>query len=70
MFEKAGSLDRAAQVVAESALALTDTTARGAMLEKLGGLREKLKDMTGAGEAYAEAAEATKSASSSSGSGG
>jgi len=61
MFEKAGALDRAAQVIAENASSVVDLAARGALLERLGALREKLSDPGGAGEAYAEAAEAEKS---------
>jgi tetratricopeptide (TPR) repeat protein len=61
MFEKAGALDRAAQVIAEAASALSDSGARGAMLERLGAVREKMKDLAGAGDAYAEAAEQTQS---------
>ncbi|MGD0527680.1 MAG: hypothetical protein ABSE49_21285, partial [Polyangiaceae bacterium] len=62
MFEKAGAIDRAAQVIAESAAAINDVLARGALLEHLGELREQLNDPGGAGEAYADAAEAQKSA--------
>ncbi|MGH7294173.1 MAG: tetratricopeptide repeat protein, partial [Polyangiaceae bacterium] len=62
MFEKAGSIDRAAQVIAESASAIQDTLARGSLLEHLGELREQLNDPGGAGEAYADAADAQKSA--------
>jgi tetratricopeptide (TPR) repeat protein len=61
MFEKAGALDRAAQVIAENAASVSDLPARGALLERLGTLREKLGDPGGAGEAYAEAAELEKS---------
>jgi tetratricopeptide (TPR) repeat protein len=64
LFEKAGALDRAAAVVADIASILSDPAPKAAMLEKLGKLREKLGDMAGAGEAYAEAAEATKSTAS------
>jgi len=61
MFEKAGALDRAAQVIADNASSVVDPSARGALLERLGGLREKLSDPGGAGEAYAEAADLEKS---------
>ncbi|HEY1691189.1 MAG TPA: hypothetical protein VGG39_03455 [Polyangiaceae bacterium] len=61
MFEKAGAIDRAAMVIAESAGAIQDAPARGTLLERLGELREQLNDPAGAGEAYAEAGEAQKS---------
>ena len=60
MFEKAGALDRAAEVIADNSASITDPPARGALLERLGELREKLNDPSGAGEAYADAAEAQK----------
>jgi urease accessory protein UreF len=60
MHEKAGVLDRAAQVIADNAPSVTDEAARAALLERLGSLREQLGDAGGAGEAYAEAAEAHK----------
>jgi hypothetical protein len=62
MFEKAGAIDRAAQVIAENAPSVNDPVARGPLLERLGDLREKLNDPGDAGEAYAESAEAQKSA--------
>jgi hypothetical protein len=62
MFEKAGSIDRAAQVIAESASAIQDAPARGSLLERLGELREQLNDPGGAGEAYADAADAQRNA--------
>ena len=61
MFEKAGAIDRAALVIAENVASINDTLARGSLLERLGELREQLNDPAGAGEAYAEAAEAQKS---------
>ena len=61
MFEKAGAIDRAALVIAESASAIHDTLARGTLLERLGELREQLNDPGGAGHAYADAADAQKS---------
>jgi hypothetical protein len=60
MFEKAGAIDRAAEVIAENATSITDPPARGALLEHLGELREQLNDPGGAGEAYADAADAQK----------
>lgn len=62
MFEKAGALDRAAECIAENAASIPEPAARGALLERLGELREKLNDPAGAGEAYADAADAQKSA--------
>jgi len=62
MFEKAGGIDRAAQVIAENAASVTDALARGSLLERLGELREQLNDPGGAGEAFADAADAQKSA--------
>ncbi|HEX3345818.1 MAG TPA: hypothetical protein VHS09_14640, partial [Polyangiaceae bacterium] len=62
MFEKAGAIDRAAQVIAENATAINDVLARGSLLERLGELREQLNDPGGSGEAYADAAEAQKNA--------
>ncbi|MGA2447581.1 MAG: hypothetical protein ABTD50_02770 [Polyangiaceae bacterium] len=58
LHEKAGALDRAAAVIADGAQGIADAHARGALLERLGGLREQLKDPAGAGDAFAEAAEA------------
>jgi tetratricopeptide (TPR) repeat protein len=62
LFEKAGQLDMAAQVIADHAAGLDDTVARGSLLERLGELREQLGDMAGAGEAYQDAADATHNA--------
>jgi tetratricopeptide (TPR) repeat protein len=56
LYEKAGSLDRAAQVLAAGAPALSDVAARTRLLERVGVLREQLGDLEGAGEAYASAA--------------
>jgi cellulose synthase operon protein C len=61
MHEKAGALDRAAQVIADNASSVSDSSARAALLERLGALREQLGDSAAAGEAFAEAAEAQKS---------
>jgi Tfp pilus assembly protein PilF len=60
MHEKAGVLDRAAQVISDNASSVTDAAARGGLLERLGALRDQLGDPGAAGEAYAEAAEALK----------
>lgn len=56
LFEKGGAVDRAAQVISVNASGIDDAGARDALLERLGRLRERLKDPAGAGEAYAEAA--------------
>jgi tetratricopeptide (TPR) repeat protein len=58
LFEKAGQVEMAAQVIADHAAGLEDAVARGSLLERLGELREQLGDMAGAGEAYQDAAEA------------
>lgn len=57
LFERAGALDRAAQVIAAGATGVEDVAARSALLERLGELRERLQDPANAGDAYAEAAE-------------
>jgi tetratricopeptide (TPR) repeat protein len=62
LFEKGGQLEQAAQVIADGADALEDVVAKGQLLEKLGELREQLGDAAAAGDAYAGAAEAQKSA--------
>ena len=61
LFEKADRLDLAARVLAESAPSLEDPVARGNLLEHLAELREQLNDLPGAGDAYADSAEALKS---------
>jgi tetratricopeptide (TPR) repeat protein len=58
MFEKAGQVERAAEVIADNAEQVTDPVARGSLLERLAELREQFNDAAGAGEAYANAAEA------------
>ncbi len=60
LFEKAGQLEQAAQVIADGAPSLEDVAARGQLLERLGEIREQLGDASTAGDAYAEAAEAQK----------
>ncbi len=62
LFEKAGNLVQAAAVIADNAAQLEDPVARGSLFERLGELREQLSDISGAGTAYAEAADAQKSA--------
>jgi tetratricopeptide (TPR) repeat protein len=61
LFEQARAVDRAAQVIADNLPGIADPLARGALLERLGRLREHLKDPAGAGEAYGAAAEVQKS---------
>jgi tetratricopeptide (TPR) repeat protein len=56
LYEKAGAVDRAAAVIADGAPGITNADARGSLLQRLGELREQLKDPAGAGDAYAEAA--------------
>ncbi|MGH7437845.1 MAG: hypothetical protein ACRENE_19375, partial [Polyangiaceae bacterium] len=60
LFEKAAVVDRAAQVISDNVSSVTDATAKGALLERLGTLRTQLGDASAAGEAYAEAAEIQK----------
>ncbi|HEY1959319.1 MAG TPA: hypothetical protein VGH28_27080, partial [Polyangiaceae bacterium] len=60
LFEKAGQLEQAAQVIADGAGTLEDPVAKGQLLERLGEIREQLGDASGAGDAYADAAEAQK----------
>jgi hypothetical protein len=62
MFEKAGAMDRAAQVITENAASISDPLSRGALLERLGELREQINDPAAAGEAYADAADARRNA--------
>lgn len=61
-FEKAGRLEQAAQMLQELGSAVADPVAKGGLFERLGDLREQLADPAGAGAAYAEAADAMKSA--------
>ncbi len=60
LFEKAGQLEQAAQVIADGASSLEDVVAKGQLLERLGEIREQLSDASGAGDAYADAADAQK----------
>lgn len=61
MFEKAGDIARAASAIAENAPSVTDPVAKGALLERLGELRELMNDPGAAGDAFAGAAEAQSS---------
>jgi len=62
MFEKTGALDRAAQVIAANAPSVQEGASRAALLDRLGDLYEKLDDPGRAGDAFADAAEAARSA--------
>ncbi len=53
-------MDRAAQVIADNISTIQDPIARGGLLERLGRLREHLKDPSAAGEAYGAAADLQK----------
>jgi tetratricopeptide (TPR) repeat protein len=61
LFEKADRIDLAARVLSESAPSVEDVVAKGNLVEHLAELREQLNDVQGAGDAYADAAEALKS---------
>ena len=58
LYEKGERFDLAASVIADSIAGITDNAVRGSLLQKLGELRLKTSDPGGAGEAFAEAAEA------------
>jgi tetratricopeptide (TPR) repeat protein len=60
MHEKAGALDKAAQDISDNVSSVSDGTARAALLERLGSLREQIGDPGAAGEAFAEAADIQK----------
>ena len=62
LFERAGQLDAATRVIAENAGQIEDPVARGSLLERLAELREQLGDVAGAGDAFADAAEAEANA--------
>jgi tetratricopeptide (TPR) repeat protein len=62
LYEKAGQLASAAQVIADGARGVDDPVARGNLLERLADLREQLADPVAAGEAFALAADALKTA--------
>ena len=61
LFERGGRLDRAAEVLTEYAARVEDPVARGGLLERLGELKEQANELSAAGKAYAEAADAVKS---------
>ena len=56
LFEKGERLDLAAEVIADSVSGIDAEDTRQMLLMKLGELREKTEDLSGAGDAYAEAA--------------
>ncbi len=56
LFEKAGLLGQAAQVIADSASGVEDPVARAQLFERLGDLREQAGDAPAAGAAFADAA--------------
>jgi hypothetical protein len=58
LFERAEQFDMAAQVIADNVSSIEDVATRGALLGRLGDLRDKAGDRGAAGDAYAEAAEA------------
>lgn len=62
LYEKAGKLDLAARVLGDHAERVDDPVARGSLLERLAELHEQLGDVTSAGDAFAEAGEAQRSA--------
>jgi tetratricopeptide (TPR) repeat protein len=61
LFERAGQLEMAARVIADNAAGIDDMVTRGQLLERLAELREQLGDGAGAGDAFADAAEAQRS---------
>lgn len=58
LYEKGERFDLAASVIADSIAGITEPPIRATLLQKLGELRLKIQDPGGAGEAFAEAAEA------------
>ena len=56
LFEKGERLDLAAEVIADSVGGIDSEETRQSLLMKLGELREQTQDMSGAGDAYVEAA--------------
>lgn len=60
LFEKGERLDLAAQAIAEASPHIDDPVPRGALMLRLGELREQLGQTVDAGDAYAEAAEALR----------
>lgn len=62
LFEKAGQLDAAAQVIADNVASIEDGVARAQLFERLGELREQASESAAAGAAFADAAELGRSA--------
>jgi cellulose synthase operon protein C len=60
LFEKGDRADLAASVLAEGAAAIEDPVARGALMQRLGELREQLGEALLAGDSYAEAADSLR----------
>lgn len=58
LYEKGERYDLAAQVIGDNVASITDASARGSLLQKLGELRLELGDAGAAGDAFVEAAEA------------
>jgi hypothetical protein len=58
LFEKCERAARAEQVLSQLAVRVVDPAVRAGLLEHLGELRERLRDSAGAGQAYADAADA------------
>lgn len=56
LFEKGERFDLAAEVIADAVSAIDSEETRQSLLMKLGELRDKIDDKSGAGDAYAEAA--------------
>jgi cellulose synthase operon protein C len=59
LYERAERLDLAAKLLDESAGDVEEPTAKGALLEKLAGMRERMGELSAAGEAFKNAAEVT-----------
>src|SRR5262249_10193025 len=61
LYEKAERFDLAAQVLGDTVQGVEDKGSKATLLQKLGELRLKTNDPAGAGDAYAEAAQAAES---------
>jgi hypothetical protein len=61
-FERVEAIEQAARVIDGNVELIDEVSVRAGLLERLGGLRERLSDFAGAAEAYAAAGEATDSA--------
>jgi len=58
-FERADAVEEAARIIEGNVEWVEDPTVRTGLLERLGGLRERLSDFRAAGEAYAKAGDTT-----------